>query len=98
MLGQIRQRGAPVERQDRDVEGRERNTGKEEEAGEEGEGSCGGHRRQGSPELRELMLLIAGGEARLAARDGGVREEVRCGQRAAAWSEGVGEAGGLGWS
>jgi len=45
-----------------------------------------------------VLLLIAGGEARLAARDGGAREEVRCGQRAAAWSEGVGEAGGLGWS
>ena len=45
-----------------------------------------------------MLLLIAGGEARLAARDGGAREEVRCGQRAAAWSEGVGKAGGLGWS
>ena len=29
-----------------------------------------------------MLLLIAGGEARLAARDGGAREEVRCGQRA----------------
>ena len=34
-----------------------------------------------------VLLLIAGGEARLAARDGGAREEVRCGQRAAAWSK-----------
>ena len=29
-----------------------------------------------------MLLLVAGGKARLAARDGGAREEVRCGQRA----------------
>ena len=68
-----RRRCAPVEKQDQDVERRERKIGKEEEAGEEGEGSCGSHRRQGSSELRELLLLIAGGDGWLhgSAREGG---------------------------
>ena len=100
-----RRRCAPVEKQDQDVERRERKIGKEEEAGEEGEGSCGGHRRQGSPELRELMLLIAGGDGWLdplgfellrGSREGGRSLGARAGGWRGGWMDGSTGLGGRG--